>query len=160
MIEKAHSDNAGFRKAAQQFLTHAQETINASLTVADVREMLIQHVLTEEIFTAVFPGTPFTATTTWPASCTDWKTPSSPATPSSERSRPGALLRRHPLAAARIDSHHEKQTFLKIIYENFYKVYNPKAADRLGVCTRRTKSVRFMIEYGRLAVRENTSVRT
>ena len=56
MIVKAHSDNAGFRKAAQQFLTHAQESINPSLTDADVREMLIQHVLTEEIFAAVFPA--------------------------------------------------------------------------------------------------------
>jgi predicted helicase len=36
-------------------------------------------------------------------------------------------------AAAQISSHHEKQTFLKVIYENFYKVYNRKAADRLGV---------------------------
>ena len=36
-------------------------------------------------------------------------------------------------AAAQITTHHEKQTFLKVIYENFYKVYNPKAADRLGV---------------------------
>ena len=36
-------------------------------------------------------------------------------------------------AAAQIGTHHEKQTFLKVIYENFYKVYNPKAADRLGV---------------------------
>jgi hypothetical protein len=33
-------------------------------------------------------------------------------------------------AAAQISTHHEKQTFLKVIYENFYKVYNPKAADR------------------------------
>jgi hypothetical protein len=59
MIEKAHGANAGFRKASEAFLLHAQETINPSLTAADVREMLIQHILTEEIFVAVFPGTPF-----------------------------------------------------------------------------------------------------
>ena len=49
-------------------------------------------------------------------------------------------------AAAQIGSHHEKQTFLKVIYENFYKVYNPKAADRLGVVYTPNEIVRFMIE--------------
>ena len=34
--------------------------------------------------------------------------------------------------AAVIESHSEKQGFLKGLYENFYKVYNPLAADRLG----------------------------
>ena len=49
-------------------------------------------------------------------------------------------------AAAQIGTHHEKQTFLKVIYENFYKVYNPKAADRLGVVYTPNEIVRFMIE--------------
>lgn len=40
----------------------------------------------------------------------------------------------------------EKQTFLKVIYENFYKVYNTKAADRLGVVYTPNEIVRFMIE--------------
>ena len=41
-------------QSREQFLKHAQETINPSVTAADVREMLIQHILTEEIFIAVF----------------------------------------------------------------------------------------------------------
>ncbi len=48
--------------------------------------------------------------------------------------------------AAQITSHQEKQTFLKVIYENFYKVYNPKAADRLGVVYTPNEIVRFMVE--------------
>ncbi|MCK7496168.1 MAG: hypothetical protein MZW92_38475 [Comamonadaceae bacterium] len=40
--------------AAGASSTHAQEAINPSLTAADVREMLIQHILTEEIFSKVF----------------------------------------------------------------------------------------------------------
>lgn len=147
MIEKAHSENAVFRKAAQQFLTHAQETINPSLTVADVREMLIQHVLTEEIFTAVFPGTPFhrdnnVARELYRLEDTFF----------TGNTKFGTLKGLEPYyaairsAAARIDSHHEKQTFLKIIYENFYKVYNVKAADRLGVVYTPNEIVRFMIE--------------
>ena len=54
MIAKASGENPAFRVAAKRFLTHAQETINPSLTDADVREMLIQHILTEEIFSKVF----------------------------------------------------------------------------------------------------------
>ena len=48
--------------------------------------------------------------------------------------------------AALITRHAEKQTFLKVIYEGFYKVYNPKAADRLGVVYTPSEIVRFMVE--------------
>jgi len=48
--------------------------------------------------------------------------------------------------AALITSHAEKQKFLKTIYEEFYKVYNQKAADRLGVVYTPNEIVRFMIE--------------
>ena len=44
MIESAHIANAPFRQAEEKFLVHAQEAINPSLTDADVREMLIQHL--------------------------------------------------------------------------------------------------------------------
>lgn len=50
MIEIAHEGNPSFREAEDKFLVHAQEAINPALTDADVREMLIQHILTEEIF--------------------------------------------------------------------------------------------------------------
>jgi predicted helicase len=33
-----------------------------------------------------------------------------------------------------------------VLYENFYKVYNPKAADRLGVVYTPNEIVKFMIE--------------
>ena len=49
-------------------------------------------------------------------------------------------------SASGIANHHEKQQFLKAIYENFYKVYNPKLADRLGVVYTPNEIVRFMIE--------------
>jgi hypothetical protein len=39
---------------ATKFLKLAHETINPAVTAEDVREMLIQHILTEEIFSKVF----------------------------------------------------------------------------------------------------------
>jgi hypothetical protein len=59
MIEAAERDSDSFRKDALRFLKHAQDTINPSVTAADVREMLIQHVLTEEIFSQVFDDSNF-----------------------------------------------------------------------------------------------------
>src|SRR6202042_1001702 len=59
MIEAAERGNDNFRKAALRFLKHAQETINPSVTAADIREMLIQHILTEEIFNQVFDNSDF-----------------------------------------------------------------------------------------------------
>ena len=59
MIEAAEHDNEKFRKAALRFLKHAQDTINPNVTAADVREMLIQHILTEEIFSQVFDDSNF-----------------------------------------------------------------------------------------------------
>ena len=59
MIESAERDNDKFRTAAIKFLKHAQDTINPNVTAADVREMLIQHILTEEIFSQVFDDSSF-----------------------------------------------------------------------------------------------------
>ena len=36
--------------------------------------------------------------------------------------------------------------FLKVVYENFYKAYNPKAADRLGIVYTPNEIVQFMIK--------------
>ncbi len=49
-------------------------------------------------------------------------------------------------AAAGIADHHEKQKFLKVVYETFYKSYNPSAADRLGVVYTPNEIVWFMVE--------------
>ncbi|EDN67369.1 conserved hypothetical protein [Beggiatoa sp. PS] len=54
-----------------------------------------------------------------------------------------AVIRRE---AANIVNHHEKQKFLKVIYENFYKTYNPKGADRLGIVYTPNEIVQFMLK--------------
>ncbi len=59
MIEKAEAANPQFRAAATGFLKHARETINPGITAANVREMLIHHILTEEIFAHVFDNADF-----------------------------------------------------------------------------------------------------
>ena len=147
MIEKAHKERPAFREAARVFLEHAHEAINPNLTEADVREMLIQHILTDDIFSKVFGEDDF-----------HHKNNVAKALFALEETFFTGDLKKKTLrgldtyyaainsAAARISSHSEKQAFLKVIYENFYKVYNPKAADRLGVVYTPNEIVRFMIE--------------
>lgn len=146
-IEKAEAENPKFKKAAIKFLKHAQETINPSVTAADVREMLIQHILTEEIFSQVFDNSDFHHNNNVAKELYDLEGTfftGGIKRESIERLKPYyAAIKR---AAAVVFSHQEKQKFLKVIYENFYKVYNKKAADRLGVAYTPNEIVRFMIE--------------
>ena len=147
MIESAHTANASFRQAEEKFLVHAQEAINPSLTDADVREMLIQHILTEEIFSKVFDDSDFhqhnnVARELYALEGAFFTGALKRQTLKGLESYYAAIRS----AAAQIGSHSEKQTFLKVIYENFYKVYNAKAADRLGVVYTPNEIVRFMID--------------
>ena len=146
MIDQAHKAVPQFRKAASQFLKHAQEAINPSLVDADVREMLIQHVLTGEVFMAVFPGATYhednsVARELHKLEATFFTGNTKHQTLNGLAPYYNAIRK----AATEIATHHEKQTFLKTIYESFYKVYNPKAADRLGVVYTPNEIVRFMI---------------
>jgi len=147
MIEREHEKNPGFRAAEDKFLLHAQEAINPALGDADVREMLIQHILTEEIFAKVFDDSDFhqhnnVARELYALEGAFFTGALKKQTLKGLETYYAAIR----AAAAQISSHGEKQTFLKIIYENFYKVYNTKAADRLGVVYTPNEIVRFMID--------------
>ena len=146
MIERQFKDNAAFRRAAAEFLKHVQEAINPVLTEADVREML-SRVLTEEIFAKAFDDSDFhrknnVAHELYKLEETFFTGGLKKATLKGLEPYYAAIR----TAAAQIGSHSEKQTFLKVIYENFYKIYNAKAADRLGVVYTPNEIVRFMID--------------
>ena len=146
-IADAYKTNKGFKKAAAKFLDHIKQTVNPVLQEADVREMLIQHILTEEIFAKVFDESSFHRDNNIAKELYDLEAEFL------DRSAKQSLLsgmKTYYAAiyanAQEITGHGEKQKFLKVIYENFYKVYNPKAADRLGVVYTPNEIVRFMIE--------------
>jgi len=146
-IEDAHGSNPAYQRAEAKFLKHAQETINPTLGTADVREMLIQHILTEEIFAKVFDDSEFHTHNNIAKEL--YALEGTFFTGSLKKQTLRALDPYYAAiraSAAQISSHAEKQTFLKVIYENFYKVYNVKAADRLGVVYTPNEIVRFMIQ--------------
>jgi predicted helicase len=147
MIEKAQKDSAAFRKGAIKFLRLAQETINPAVTAEDVREMLIQHILTEEIFSKVFDEDDFhrnnnVAKELYALEGLFFTGALKKTTLKGLEPYYNAIR----TTAHQIATHTEKQTFLKVIYEGFYKVYNKKAADRLGVVYTPNEIVRFMVE--------------
>ncbi|MES2884800.1 MAG: type ISP restriction/modification enzyme [Pseudomonadota bacterium] len=147
LIEAQQADNKPFAKALKTFLKLCQSSINESVTADDVREMLIQHVLTEDIFLRVFGDSQFhrennIARELTKVAETFFTGGVKKNTLRGLESYYGAIRE----AAAGIADHHEKQQFLKAIYENFYKVYNPKLADRLGVVYTPGELVRFMLD--------------
>lgn len=146
-IDDAYASNDAFNTAAAAFLKQAKTAINPSVTADDVREMLIQHILTEDIFAKVFGADDFhrennVAQALHKLDATFWRGDVKRQTLAALEPYYAAIR----ATAALISSHSEKQGFLKAIYENFYKVYNPKAADKLGVVYTPNEIVRFMIE--------------
>ncbi|MGB8337563.1 MAG: type ISP restriction/modification enzyme, partial [Burkholderiales bacterium] len=139
--------NKPFKTGLNTFLKLCQDSINKTIVLDDVREMLIQHILTEDIFYTVFNDTQFhrennIARELQKVAETFFTGATKKNTLKRLESYYGAIKQ----SASGIANHHEKQKFLKAIYENFYKIYNPKMADRLGVVYTPNEIVRFMIE--------------
>ena len=147
LLETQETTNPKFVKERNKFLKLCHDSINPEVTPADVREMMIQHILTEDIFNTVFDETQFHRENNIARQLeTVISTFFTGATKKTALSRVQHYYQAINAAAAGIADHHEKQNFLKVVYETFYKSYNPKAADRLGVVYTPNEVVRFMIE--------------
>ncbi|HBE20001.1 MAG TPA: DNA methyltransferase [Cyanobacteria bacterium UBA11149] len=147
LLESQGEINREFQQARDKFWQICKQSINPEVTLLDVREMMIQHILTEDIFINIFNESQFhrennIARELQNAISTFFKGSTRRNTLSTIE-RYYAVITRN---AANIYNHHEKQKFLKAVYENFYKAYNPKAADRLGIVYTPNEIVRFMIE--------------
>ena len=147
VITNQLSVNSQFKDALNEFLELAKQAINPNIEMADVREMIIQHVLTEDIFMRVFDEAEFhrenvIAHKLQEVAGTFYKG----ETKRNIHAKIAPYYETINARASQISDHHEKQKFLKALYENFYKAYNPKAADRLGIVYTPDEIVRFMIE--------------
>jgi len=139
--------NQSFSDALNDFLELAKKAINPKIEMADAREMIIQHVLTEDIFMRVFDEAEFhrenvIARKLAEVAGTFYKG----ETKRNIHAKIAPYYETINARASQISDHHEKQKFLKALYESFYKAYNPKAADRLGIVYTPDEIVRFMIE--------------
>lgn len=147
LIDSQGQNNKSFQTARDKFWGICKESINPEITLLDIREMMIQHILTEDIFINIFSESQFHQENNIARELQEII--STFFTGSVKRNTLGSIERYYAVirrTAANIVNHKEKQIFLKILYENFYKAYNPKAADRLGIVYTPNEIVRFMIE--------------
>ena len=145
-IDDAEATNEEYRVNAAEFLEHCRRTIGLDVSEDDVREMLLQHILTKDIFLRVFAEDQFHSENTIARElnaleATFFTGNVRRASIDRLRSYYGAIGR----AADTVSDFQEKQTFLKGVYGDFYKAYNPKAADRLGIVYTPNEIVDFMI---------------
>ena len=167
-IETAEADNSEYRAAAADFLELCRQSISPEVSEADVREMLLQHILTRDIFLRVFGEDQFHRENDIAQRLDALEQTFFTGDVRREaidrlRSYYGAIGR----AADEIADYSEKQGFLKAMYEDFYKAYNPAAADRLGVVYTPNEIVDFMIRgtdhllqkhFGRRLADENVQI--
>jgi predicted helicase len=146
-IEQTGNTNPEFLRARETFLELCKTVINPEITLDDIREMMIQHILTSDIFNIIFDEQEFHRHN---SVARELENLIGTLFSYSERRNLLNSIQHFYEAinatAASITDHHEKQKFLKVLYENFYKVYNPKAADRLGVVYTPQEIVRFMVQ--------------
>ena len=147
LIQQQHKDNINFKEAHNHFHTNCKRVINKKISSGDIDEMLIQHVLTEELFSSIFGDTHFHRNNNI---AKELETLVGIFINRQERINLLSNIKHYystlSAHAKQIDDHHEKQKFLKAVYESFYKAYNPKMADRLGVVYTPTEIVHFMID--------------
>lgn len=140
-------ENPKFKESRNDFWELCQQSINPEISKEDITEMIIQHILTEDIFNSIFDETQFHRENNIAKELE--KVVSTFFVREVKKETLGSIQHYYltiKAAAAGIADHHEKQKFLKVIYENFYKGYNPKGADRLGIVYTPNEIVKFMIE--------------
>jgi len=168
LIEKQSDTNKQFTDARDKFLAICRQSINPEISLLDVREMIIQHILTEDIFISIFDESQFhqenNIARELHAVVNTFFTGKIKRNAFTKINSYYNVIKR---TAANIVNHHEKQKFLKAVYENFYQAYNPKAADRLGMVYTPNEIVRFMIEsvdylthkhFGKLLADDNVHI--
>ena len=145
-VAGAEADNPGYQEAAASFLDLCRRTIGPAVAPADVREMLLQHILTKDIFLSIFKEDQFHQENNIARQLDTLERTFFTGDVRREaierlRAYYGVIGR----AADDIADYAEKQQFLKGIYEDFYTAYNPAAADRLGVVYTPNEVVDFII---------------
>ncbi|HUC82892.1 MAG TPA: N-6 DNA methylase, partial [Flavisolibacter sp.] len=146
-IIENQSSNSTYQKALQQYFELCKRSINPGITLSDIQEMMVQHILSADIFNTIFDEPHFHQENNIAGELN--KVISTFFIGTARRETLSRIKHYYDTInakAASIADHHEKQKFLKVIYENFYKAYNPKAADRLGIVYTPNEIVKFMVQ--------------
>jgi len=146
-IDYSYNYNSKFKKIYNEFLYMCQSSIDKNISQNDIFEMLLQHILTEDIFRVVFDDLDFHQHNNIAKKLNELE---SVLMDREEKINLFSTIRyyydvikAHSLA---LRDYKEKQRFLNVLYENFYRAYNPKRADKLGIIYTPLEIVDFMID--------------
>lgn len=147
LIQREAEKNRRFRVAFDSFFELCQAAINPNLSRKAVEEMLIQHLLTERIFSRVFDNPDFTRRNPIAAKIETVID----ALTSRSFSRHEFLKGLDPFyraietTASGISDYAQKQGFLNTVYEQFFQGFSVKLADTHGIVYTPQPIVDFMV---------------
>jgi len=148
IIEQELKTNNPFILAFNQFTQLCRDAINPNLSLNAVKEMLIQHLLTERIFRTVFKNPDFVTKNVIAREIETVIT----ALTSHSFSRHEFLKKLDRFygaietTAATIDDYAHKQDFLNTVYEKFFQGFATKVADTHGIVYTPQPIVNFMVQ--------------
>lgn len=146
-ISKKRQESSKLKSIMSDFLEVCREAINPNMIIEDVQEMMIQHLLTQDIFIFIFEEDQFHRSNNI---ARELQKLIEAFFPRIERKNLLGNIENYykviKRAASNVINHKEKQQFLKVLYENFYQAYNPKAADTLGIFYTSNEIVDFMVD--------------
>ena len=147
-VDMAISGNAAYKAAAKKLLGMFRETISDAITLSDIRDMLVQHILTYRIFSMVYDVEAFQGSN---AVARELETLKELLGLTESRVDYSDIE----VIAESITSTGERQEFLKRLYETFYERYDPKKADRDGIVYTPTEVVEFIVKSTDYLLRKN-----
>ncbi len=147
IIDEQHKKNRAFVEAFTAFVETCRQALNPNLSEDAVERMLIQHILTERIFSKVFDNEDFRT-----RNVVAVEIEKVIATLIKGSFNRGDFLRRlDPFykaieqSAANTTGYTEKQDFLNTVYERFFQGFSPKEADTHGIVYTPQPIVDFMV---------------
>lgn len=148
LIDKEKKENRKFTEAFNGFMELCRQSINPNLAEDAVKEMLIQHLLTERIFRSVFKNNDFTKRNV----VANEIEKVIDALTSRSFSRDEFLRKLDRFyaaiedAAGGFEDFSEKQKFLNTVYEQFFQGFSVKVADTHGIVYTPQEIVDFMVK--------------
>ena len=147
-VDSAIRGNAAYKAAAKKLLGMFRETISDAITLSDIRDMLVQHILTYRIFSMVYDVEAFQGTNAVARELESLKELLGLTESRVDYSDVEVI-------AESITGTGERQEFLKRLYETFYERYDPKKADRDGIVYTPTEVVEFIVKSTDHLLRKN-----
>src|SRR5712692_10234224 len=146
IIEREYKQNKKFIAAFEAFAELCRQSLDPKITTDVINEMLVQHLLTERLFSTVFNNPDFIRRNAIAAEIE--KVIDALTSHSFNRHEFLKSLDRFYLAiegaAKSIESWSERQHFLDTVYERFFQGYSVKRADTYGIVYTPQEIVDFM----------------